>query len=565
MTGSARKRITAWLGVAAAIAVTAAAVLYVRNQGGPELPQVDLSTMEARVATQIRMRNSAVTADPESAQAWADLARTLHAHDLFPQAIRAYRRAMEIQPGDARWPYLAALAQAKSDPEASLPLFERAVGLSPANAAVHINHGDVLMALGRHPEAEAAYQQALAIDEQSSHALYGLAQAALVANDPATAVSLLERAESISPYHGEVHGLLAQAYQRQGNGEAAQRQAMLAGTWSDATRAPDPVAQAMEELAVDSQSIALRGVSLARRGEYEAAEAAFREVLEIRPGNARDYANLGGALAGQGEIQEAIGAYLQGLEIDPSNVDLLNNLGYTYLRAGEFDAAERYLEQAHEADPGFAEVLGNLGLLAEQQQQAEEAIAYFEQALELDPGLLFARNALAAQLAGAGQSEAAIGHWRNVLEIDPNELTATYNLAATLAAQGDHAEAIDLLRRGLAIAPNGSRLVAALAWELATAPEEDLRNGEEAVQMASRVFTAFPRQPQMVDIMAAALAEAGRFGEAVELMEALSEGQGQLSPAMAMRLKAYRSEQPWRQSGPAGITVAPGLGGQNPR
>jgi len=546
MTASARKLITWLLAGASTLVVIVALVLYLLNNSAPEIPQAGLSVMEPRVGARIRMYSTAVTSNPDSAEAWANLAQAFHAHDLFLQAIAVYARAMELRPGDSRWPYLAALAQSKLDPPASLPLFRQAIDLQPGNAAVYINFGDILLRLGQHHEAEQAYRQALTIDPESTHALYGLAQVALITEDPDTALPLLQRAEAIAPHHGETHSLLAQVYQRMGNGDAARRQSMLARAWPDATRAPDPVVQAMESLAADTQSISRRGVSLANRGKYRDAEAAFREVLEIRPGNARDYANLGGALAGQGRAEEALASYRKGLEIDPSDVDTLNNLGYTLLQLRRLDEAEQQLQRSLELDPGFAAALGNLGLLAEQRQQAELAISYFERALEQNPGLLFARTALASQLAIGGDTEAAAKHWRTVLEINPRELSAIYNLARTLAARGEHAEAIEYLRKGLEIAPNSSRLVAALAWELATAPEDDLRNGAEALQITQRLQTAYPDRPEMLDIVAAALAEAGDFENAVKIMEKAVELGG--GDAMAMRLKAYRQGQPWRQA-----------------
>jgi tetratricopeptide (TPR) repeat protein len=547
MNASSGKTGVALLTAIGIIGIAAVATFYLVRQSGPELPSIDLSAMEPKVAGRIRDYGVAVEADPESGKAWARLAQVFQAHDLFDQAIEGYGKTIELSPDDWRWPYLAAIATATSDPQASLPLFRQAVDLKPTGAAIHINFGDILIRLGEHAAAEQAYKQALSADPESSHALYGLAQLALISGKPEQAVSLLERAKVIAPRHGEIYGLLAQAHQRLGNDDAARRESQLAKAWPDATRAPDPVVQAMESLAVDSQSIARTGVSLAKRGQYAEAEAKFQEVLDIRPGNARDYANLGGALAGQGKTEEALAAYRKGIELDPADVDTMNNLGFTLMQQLKFDEAEQYLRKALKIDASFAPALGNLGLIAEQRQESEQAIDYFEQALELNPGLSFARNALATQLVRSGDAAAAIEQWRKVLEINPNELAAIYNVAMTQSGRGEHAEAIEYLRKGSSIAPDSSRFVAALAWELATAPDDELRNGAEAMQLAQRVYSAYSNQPQIIDVMAAALAETGDFDNAVKLMEplvALSRADAQ---PFAMRLKAYRQEKPWRQ------------------
>lgn len=555
MSKSSKKTGAQWLAAVVVLGILATVSYLLLQDTDPKMPAVDLSAMEPKVAERIRGSRAAVGSEPENPDAWAELAQVFHAHDLFPQAIEAYVKAMALQPSDWRWPYLAALAQAKADPQASLPLFRQAIEGKPAGAAIYINYGDNLIRLGQHTDAEQAYNQALKADPDSSHALYGQAQVAMVSNDIEKAVTLLKRAKTIAPRHGEVYSLLAQAYQRLGDAEGASRESMFAKAWPDATRAPDPVVQAMESLAVDSQSIGQAGISLAQRGQYVEAEAKFREVLAIRPGNARDYANLGGALAGQGKAEDALAAYRKGLEIDPTDVDTLNNLGFTLMQQQRPDEAEKHLQQALQIDPTFAPALGNLGLLAERRQQPEKAIDYLKQALDLNPGLLFARNALATQLVTAGDTSAAIEQWTQVLAINPNELAAIYNIAMTRVGRGEHAPAIEYLRKGLAIAPNSSRLVIALAWELATAPEYELRDGDEAMQLAQRVYSAYPNQARIIDVMAAALAETGDFDNAIKLMERLVDAGGDASQPYVARLKMYRRGQPWRQVQSTSISV----------
>jgi hypothetical protein len=56
-----------------------------------------------------------------------------------------------------------------------------------------------------------------------------------------------------------------------------------------------------------------------------------------------------------------------------------------------------------------------------------------------------------------------------------------------------------------------------LAWLLATAPDDSIRNGPEAVRFAETAcrLTSY-RQTLLVGTLASAYAEAGRFAEAVE-------------------------------------------------
>ncbi len=116
--------------------------------------------------------------------------------------------------------------------------------------------------------------------------------------------------------------------------------------------------------------------------------------------------------------------------------------------------------------------------------------------------------------------------------------------------QGRHREAIALLEEGRRYAPRSSRFLALLAWELATAPEENLRDGREALALARVLFEAAPQNPERADLLAAALAENGRFEEAAGTAEAALAGLDpalELAAAIKQRLSLYRQGLPYRQ------------------
>ncbi|MBT8061376.1 MAG: hypothetical protein KJO85_01750, partial [Gammaproteobacteria bacterium] len=136
MSEMVHQRVLFW--VILAVLLGGISWMYLRTAHAPEIPRADLATMETRVREAILADIETLRSDPDQATAWAALAQTYHAHDLFGPAVEAYQQAMQRNDGDSRWPYLAALATTKSDPQAAVPLFERAVALQPANASVYI-------------------------------------------------------------------------------------------------------------------------------------------------------------------------------------------------------------------------------------------------------------------------------------------------------------------------------------------------------------------------------------------------------------------------------------------
>jgi hypothetical protein len=93
-----------------------------------------------------------------------------------------------------------------------------------------------------------------------------------------------------------------------------------------------------------------------------------------------------------------------------------------------------------------------------------------------------------------------------------------------------------------------------LAWLLATHPQAELRSGPEAVELAERACTAtHHKQPVFLGTLAAAYAEAGQFGKAVETARqarALAEAQGQKEIAARNQqlLELYQRGQAFRET-----------------
>lgn len=106
----------------------------------------------------------------------------------------------------------------------------------------------------------------------------------------------------------------------------------------------------------------------------------------------------------------------------------------------------------------------------------------------------------------------------------------------------------------LRLNPNHLAVLNQTAWVLATNPDAAVRNGAEAVELAERAAgLAGGRQPAVLDTLAAAFAEVGRFREAVQITNetlalARSQGNRRLAEALEERLALYQAGTPFRSS-----------------
>jgi Flp pilus assembly protein TadD len=126
-------------------------------------------------------------------------------------------------------------------------------------------------------------------------------------------------------------------------------------------------------------------------------------------------------------------------------------------------------------------------------------------------------------------------------------------LGMALGQLGRTREAVAQYREALRLNPNLAGALNNLAWVLAASPDDELRNGAEAVRLAGRAceLTHYG-EPLFVGTLAAAYAEAGRFPEAVTTAEkaeqlATSAGLKKVAEKNQQLLELYRTGKPYHE------------------
>jgi protein O-mannosyl-transferase len=195
----------------------------------------------------------------------------------------------------------------------------------------------------------------------------------------------------------------------------------------------------------------------------------------------------------------------------------------------------------------------HLGIAFRQKGSVDEAINQFDAALQLDPGDADAHNNLGTVFRQKGMVDAAIVQYQTALQINPALAEAHYNLGIALLQKGRVAEAIGHYQKALQIEPANVQVQNNLAWLLATGADASLRNGSKAVELAQQANElSGGSDPAILDTLAAALAEAGRFSEATRTAQkamelARSAGQQNLVKELDSELKRYQAGLPCRE------------------
>ena len=260
---------------------------------------------------------------------------------------------------------------------------------------------------------------------------------------------------------------------------------------------------------------------------------------------------LGRMLLELGRLEEARERLMATLVLDPESPEAYVNLGILNVREGKSDEAQRYLRKAVELDPASHLSQYNLGFLLLDQNKPREALPYFRAAARLEPDDAQGRNILGWTLQLLGGWDAAIAEYRTALKIDPELAPAQGNLLGALRARGRYVEMLAYMKSLVRSRPDDVGLRLGLAWELATRPEDRLRDGARAVELAEACHKVAGEEPGILDVLAAAYAEAGRFAEAVETASRaqalVKAGKGSVAAGLDERLEGYRKGRAFRQ------------------
>ena len=159
----------------------------------------------------------------------------------------------------------------------------------------------------------------------------------------------------------------------------------------------------------------------------------------------------------------------------------------------------------------------NLGILRLQQGKLDEAVFLLQAAVDLRPENSPAQENLAKALLRKGQVTDALIHYRKLVELQPANIEIHNIVGTVLVQEGRITEGVEEWEKVLLIQPDNGNALNNLAWVFATSPDDSLRDGSRAVQLAEQAMRiSGGRMPMVWRTLAAAYAENGRFVEAIQ-------------------------------------------------
>lgn len=298
------------------------------------------------------------------------------------------------------------------------------------------------------------------------------------------------------------HAQTARRLQAEGDWQAA------CAAWEQVlTRAPN-----------DAVALANRAACLRRLGRTAEARAGYEASLSSDGSSVATWFNYANLLQAMGQRPAAEAAFRKALQLDDSHAPSLVNLAGLLRNDGRHEDALPLLHSALAIDPAQPQAHRMLARLLHGQGRLDEARAHYVRALSAqprDPGL---RSDYGLLLQRLGEHEAARQQWLDVLRARPESVEALNNLAALALQQNRPGEAQTWLERARAIRPDDP----VTASNLAKALSEQGRI-VEALAVAESGLRQHPAHPDLALIAGFASVHLGQIDRALERFLASAE------------------------------------------
>ena len=283
----------------------------------------------------------------------------------------------------------------------ALEYYRQATNLSPQNAQLFNEWGQVYYILGDQEKALEKYQHSLSVDQEYYETYMLLGDLYLNRQELDKAADAYSKALELTQIV-QAHSALGYIYSQQGNLQKAMEENLAVLELSPNDYASHKnLALLYQQLGRTDEAVAEAQIALELAPEGDKANLeAF--IAQLRPGQplgpAQDkpitssneeliqtYLSEGQAYLNENDLERAEEVYAKALELNPNIVQAHSALGYIYAMQGKLQEALDENLKVLESAPNDYPTHKNLAMLYQQLGRTEEAIAEAETALELAP------------------------------------------------------------------------------------------------------------------------------------------------------------------------------------
>lgn len=352
----------------------------------------------------------------------------LHRAGDRDKAEQRYRQALVVDPGNLNALQLLGVlnhelgrhTDAVEMLSHAIRVVEKRTERRPEFAAVYVNFGNALRAVGRGDDALIQYRMGLTLNPDLAQLHVGIGDELCAQGDLSGAVDSYEKAKAAGAlgatrlcYLGSAYALL----KRFAEAEANYREALqpIFATIPGGTGFENPMlcfrpnmSSAAPTNTNKKDACYSAGGSPGRR--RSSVTERYGELIDALPPNPDLYHLFAKALRDLGDFRAAVEMFELSLALEPKHIASLYELGISLMKVGFASAAIPYLEKAVELKPDFASFHVELGNALHFIGQSEHALNSHRKALQLEPLRIWKAKASPAEFSVLAIEGSGVGN-----------------------------------------------------------------------------------------------------------------------------------------------------------
>jgi Tfp pilus assembly protein PilF len=295
-------------------------------------------------------------------------------------------------------------------------------------------------------------------------------------------------------------------------------------------------------------ALLMRGVVRHETDDLDQAFVDLDAALRLDPKSVSTLIERASLWQWRNRLDQAVADVSKAIEFDPKNSFAYVERGVFEYNMKKYDECLADFKQAIDLGSKAAVIHVCQGMIHLARKDPIKAKAEFESALQIDPKHADAYAGLASIFLLRSETSKALTVLDEAVRADPRSPDSYGNRAVVLLSRHEYQKALADLDGVLRLAPNSARALRERGWILATCPDPKVRDGEQAVVLATRAceLTGW-KEPHCLTTLAAACSEKADFDNAQKWQQKAIDLLAEKSPEIIECRKAlarYKSKKP---------------------
>ena len=194
-------------------------------------------------------------------------------------------------------------------------------------------------------------------------------------------------------------------------------------------------------------------ITLTKQAKFDRAINKLKKLIELEPGNATYYDDLGKIFLKQNKFDSAIKVYQKAIALSPDWENFYESLGEALIEQNKLNDALKLYKISLAQNANNAKIHRLIGNVLMKQKKIDKAAMFYRKAIHLDPTNAFNYRCLGDALKKKRCFKLAVLNYQKAIGLSPKTVYLYTNLSDILVKQNKFEEAINTCGRAIDLNP----------------------------------------------------------------------------------------------------------------